>query len=97
MTTPKLKEIDYLKAWVLFFLITTIGGFIVGAVIGAIVGFILGAAGIPLKFIALTTGLMGFVLSLPISYFSFRFCVAKFVLPKVILPEEQVPVSQSAV
>jgi hypothetical protein len=83
MTTPRLAEIDYLKAWGISFVLATIGGLIVGAVLGIVFGGIMGAMGISLKFIRLVTAVLGFLASLPISYFSFRFCVTKFLLPKV--------------
>ena len=37
MNTPRLTEIDYIKAWVLYGTCATAGGFAVGAVAGDIV------------------------------------------------------------
>jgi hypothetical protein len=41
----ELKKFDYFKAWLLFFLITTVGGGVVGLVIGSFVAAFLGAGG----------------------------------------------------
>jgi hypothetical protein len=39
------KEFDYFKAWLLFFLIATVGGGLIGMVIGSFVAAFLGAGG----------------------------------------------------
>ncbi len=83
MTTPKLAETDYLKAWAISFVLATIGGMIVGAVLGMVFGGIMGGMGVSLKLIRIVTAMLGFLAGLPISYFSFRFCVTRFLLPKV--------------
>ena len=87
MTTTNLKEADYIKPWAIFFAIAFVGGMIAGAILGGIAGGILGAVGAPPQLIRLAGGVMGFLVSIPISYFSFRFAVTKFLLPKVIAPE----------
>jgi len=82
-TTSKLTEIDYLKAWAIFFVLVTVGGFIIGLVLGTAFGGVLRAIGMPVRFVAVMTRVLAFLASLPVSYFSFRFCVLKFLLPKV--------------
>ena len=82
MTPPRLKESDYLKAWAIFWVLATLGGFVVGALGGAFLGAILGIAGIGLQTIKIACGVFGFLLSIPLSYVLFRFTVAKFIVPK---------------
>jgi hypothetical protein len=41
-------EFQYFKAWLLFFLIATVGGGIVGIIIGSFAAAFLGAGGMPL-------------------------------------------------
>jgi len=75
MNTPQLKETDYLKAWALFAVCTTIGGGIAGAIAGGILGGILGAAGTPVAAIQLVGSIAGFIAALPVSYLFFRLFV----------------------
>ena len=96
ITTSQLKETDYLKAWAFFWVLATIGGFIVGAVFGGILGFILGAIGVNIRTIQLLSGALGFLLAIPISYFLFRLAVIKFILPKVAIRNESVPELRAA-
>lgn len=42
-------EFQYFKAWLLFFLIATVGGGIVGIIIGGFAAAFLGAGGMPLQ------------------------------------------------
>ena len=87
MTTTNLKEVDYIKPWAIFFAIAFVAGTIAGAILGGIAGAILGILGASPKFISIVGGGLGFLVSIPISYFSFRFAVTKFLLPKVTAPE----------
>lgn len=84
--TPRLKETDYLVAWILFFLCATAGGFVAGAVAGGILGGILGAAGISLTTIKVVCGFAGFIIGVPISYLFFRVFVAHFIVRKLTAP-----------
>ena len=90
MTSTNLKEVDYIKSWAIFFVLAFIGGAVAGGVLGAIVGAILGAAGVSARTIQLLAGGLGFLVSMPISYFCFRFAVTKFLLPKITAPEPSV-------
>ncbi len=91
MITPKLRELDYVKAWGFFWLLATFGGFIVGAFAGAILGAILGAAGVDLGLIKILAGILGFAMAIPISYLLFRFSIVLFILPKITLHDDQLP------
>jgi hypothetical protein len=86
-TTAKLKEIDYLKAWAVFWILSTIGGAIVGLVAGAIVGFILGGLGAHTHTIRIVCGGLAFLLGIPISYLLFQLSIRMFLVPKLSPPE----------
>ena len=90
MTTTNLKEADYIKPWAIFFALTFVGGTIAAAIVGGVVGGILGALGASPRIIAVFSGGLGFLVSMPISYFCFRFAVKKFLLPRIAAPEANV-------
>ncbi len=77
------KEFDYFKAWLLFFLIATVGGGIVGIVIGSFVAAFLGAGGMPLPQMTRILQIIGFAIGIPISYITFRGVVGKYLFPKI--------------
>ena len=79
----ELKEFDYFKAWLLFFLIATVGGGIVGLIIGGFLAAFLGAGGMPLEQMTRVLQIVGFVIGIPISYITFRGVVGKFLVPKL--------------
>src|SRR3954453_23412983 len=81
--SSSLKELDYLIAWIVFFICATIGGAIVGAIGGGVIGGILGVLHVSNQTIRAAGGVVGFILALPISYLVFRFVVAKFIVEKV--------------
>jgi hypothetical protein len=83
MTPTTLKETDYLKAWFILWLLATVGGFFAGAVVGGLVGAILGAVGVPVQAIKIICSVVGFLISVPLSYVVFRFVVARFIVPKI--------------
>ena len=77
------KESDYFKAWLLFFVITTVGGGILGLIIGSFAAAFLGAGGMPLQKMTRILQVIGFVIALPISYFTFRGVIGKYLFPKI--------------
>src|SRR5688500_15171769 len=81
--TPQIKESDYIKTWALMWLCSTVGGFLVGAIVGGILGGAMGVAGIPVSTIRIICGVVGFVLSVPISYLFFRLFVSRFIVQKL--------------
>ena len=76
-------EFQYFKAWLFFFLIATVGGGIVGMIIGGFVAAFLGAGGMPLQKMTRILQVIGFVIALPISYFTFRGVIGKYLFPKI--------------
>jgi hypothetical protein len=77
------REFDYFKAWLLFFLVATIGGGLVGLVIGSFLAAFLGAGGMPLPEMTRILQVVGFVIGIPISYITFRAVVGKYLFPKI--------------
>src|SRR5215216_6056153 len=90
MTTANLKEADYIKPWVIFFALAFVGGTVAAAIVGGVIGGILGGLGASHRIITVFAGGLGFLVSMPISYFSLRFAVTKFLLPKITMPESNV-------
>ena len=78
-----LKEFDYFKAWLLFFLVATVGGGIVGLIIGSFVAAFLGAGGMPLEQMTRILQIVGYIIVMPISYITLRAVVGKFLIPKL--------------
>jgi hypothetical protein len=83
MTSTNPKDVDYLKPWAIFFVLSFVAVTIATVVIGLVIGGILKVVGASPAFVATVSSGLGFLVSLPISYFCFRFVVAKFLLPKV--------------
>lgn len=79
----ELKEFDYFKAWLIFFLVATVGGGAVGLVLGGFLAAFLGAAGASMHQMTLAGRILGLVIALPISYITFRAVVGKFLFPKL--------------
>jgi hypothetical protein len=65
------KEFDYFKAWLLFFVIATVGGGLVGIIVGAFVGAFLGAGGMPPPQMTRILQIVGFIIA-------FRFPTSRF-------------------
>ena len=76
-------EFQYFKAWLLFFLIATVGGGIIGMIIGGFVAAFLGAGGMSLPQMTRILQIIGFVIAIPISYVTFRGVVGKYLFPKI--------------
>ena len=76
-------EFQYFKAWLLFFLVATVGGGILGMIIGSFVAAFLGADGMSLQQMTRVLQIIGFVIAIPISYVTFRAVVGKYLFPKI--------------
>ena len=81
-----MNEPPYLKAWFLFFLVATLGGAVAGGLLGGILGFALGMAGVPVQTINVIGTIAGFIIGLPISFFTFKWSVRWFILPNLAPP-----------
>src|SRR5688500_4646377 len=89
MTSMNVKEVDYLKPWAIFFVLSFVGGSVAGAIVGWVAGAIVGVLCACVGLISTISGGLGFLVGLPISYFFFRFAVAKFLLPKISSSENR--------
>ena len=70
------------KSWLLFFIVATLGGALVGAIVGGIVGGVMGLMGATLDRIGYVGQILGYIVSIPVSYFSFVWSVNKFIVSK---------------
>jgi putative flippase GtrA len=77
------KEFDYFKAWLLFFVIATVGGGIAAIIAGGLVAALLSAGGMPLPQMTPILQIVGFVIAIPISYITFRGVVGKYLFRKI--------------
>jgi hypothetical protein len=87
-------NLNYFKPWVMFFVVATVGGAVAGFIGGAVLGFMMGAAGASIGSIQIGGGILGFLLSLPISFLAYRWSVQQFVLVQLPPPASE-PVSTS--
>lgn len=76
------KEFDYFKAWLLFFVVGTLGGALIGLIIGSLVAAFMGAGGASLKQIATVNQVAGFVIGCLFSYITFRAVIGKYLFQK---------------
>ena len=81
-TQSTIDESQIFVNWLLFFLVSVIGGAVAGAVGGGIVGGLLGAVGQPMRAIQIASGVAGFVLGLPVSYLTYRWTVKRLMALK---------------
>ncbi len=79
----QLKESDYFRAWLPFFLIATIGAGLAGLIVGSVLAAFLGAAGMPIAQMTRVLQIVGFLIGIPISYGTFRAVIGKYLLPKL--------------
>ena len=91
MAEIRLRESDYLKAWVIFFLVATVGGAIAGGIGGFIIGVMLAGAGTDGESIETAGAVVGFILALPVSYVVYRWTVSAFIVPRAAEAARQEP------
>ena len=76
----------YFKAWLIFFVLANVCGFIVGAGAGALTAAVLAAIGYTPQHPFLVGAIVGVVLTAPVSFLFFWFCVKQFVVRKLAPP-----------
>jgi len=76
-------ESQYFLAWLIYFIIATVGSVVAGFCVGLGLGIIVAAAGGNAQQLAKVGTIIGFVVSIPVSYFTFRGVVGKYFLPKL--------------
>jgi integral membrane sensor domain MASE1 len=74
----------YLKSWFLFFLVASVSGGVVGAVVGMVAGGAMGAAGVAMPRIVWICKILGFLVSVPISFFTFRWSVRTYLVDPML-------------
>jgi putative flippase GtrA len=77
------REFDYFKAWLLFFLVATVGAGLVAMIISSFVAAFMGAGGASLAQMRRVTQIIGFIIGIPVSYVTFRAVVGKYLFPKI--------------
>ena len=77
------SEFQYFKAWILFFVVATVGGGIIGLIVGGFLAAFLGAAATPLPQMTRVLQIFGFIIGVPISYVTFRVVVGKYLFQKI--------------
>ena len=83
MKASPLKELDYLVAWVIFFVLALLGGAVAGFIGGGVIGIVMASMGMSGEVIRAAGGILGFLLGIPVSFVSFRLIVEKFIVQKV--------------
>lgn len=78
------KNQGYLKSWLLFFVVASIGGAVAGGLFGLMAGGVMGAAGVSLPRITLVSRIVGFCISVPISFFTFRWSVRTYIIDPML-------------
>ena len=77
------KEFDYFKAWLLFFFVSTGVAMVLGIVLGSFVVAFMGAGGASSAQMTTVGRIGGFLIGVPVSYFTFRAVVGKYLFPKI--------------
>jgi hypothetical protein len=77
-------EFQYLKAWLLFFVIATSGAWLITLVIGSFAAAFLHAGGGSLEQATRLIQIISYIIAIPVSYITFRGVVGKYLMPKVI-------------
>lgn len=80
MAIMTMTRIPWLKAWLIYFGISTAAITVTGAILSGIAGPMLVSAGYRLQDIAAIVAIGNFLISVPISLLVFRFCVVRFIV-----------------
>jgi len=86
MRKDRLKEQDYIIAWLMYLLFSIIALVIVmviAFIVGFLIGAIFGTIGIPENIMTFVAGLIGICIGLYASYLTFRLAVEKFIVDKI--------------
>ncbi len=75
-----MDKIDYLKAWIVFFLITIFGS----PIAGYLAGFILVSLGFDIETQAAVFKVFGFTAGILVSFFAYQFSVKTFIVEAIM-------------
>ena len=79
-------KIRYFKPWLIYFVVLTICGGVVGGIAGLAIGIIIAAAGggSDPQTMRLCGKIAGYVASIPVSFFVYKWSINKFVLKQMV-------------
>ena len=77
-------EFQYFKAWLIIFVIAIGCSWLISLVIGSFAAAFVGAGGGSLAQAGQLIQVISFVISIPVSYVTFRGVVGKYLIPKII-------------
>jgi integral membrane sensor domain MASE1 len=77
------ENISFLKPWLIFFLVATVGGSLAGAVAGFFIGMTMGIIGSSLEQIRFICGVVAFAAGTVISFFTYKWSVKRFILSEL--------------
>ena len=80
-------EFQYFKAWLFFFVIATVATWLITFVIGSFAAAFLHAGGASLAQATKIIQVTGLLISIPMSYGTFRGVVGKYLIQKIIWEE----------
>lgn len=80
LDVPASSSPAYFKGWLIFFLVCTLGGAVAGGAFGALAAVAIKLLGQSPSLIPAASGAAGFVISIPVSYFSFRWSVSRYIV-----------------
>ena len=90
-----IPELNYLKSFIIYTIISIILGAVVGAIQGGIIGFMLGASGVDIQTIQIICGSTGFIISSIVSFFIFRWVIKTQIIPQIAEHYEIAGIGQS--
>jgi len=82
--TKEPTEFQYFKAWLLFFVVAIGCSWLISLVIGSFAAAFIGAGGGSIAQARQLIQIISFVISIPVSYVTFRAVVGKYLIPKII-------------
>jgi hypothetical protein len=84
MAIMTMSRVPWLKAWLIFFGISTAAITVTGAILSGVAAPILVSAGYRMQDIAAIIGIGNVLVSAPISLLVFRFCVVRFIVEPLL-------------
>ena len=82
--TQGTREVRYVKAWLINFVLAVSVAFAAGAILGFILGIILIVTGFEKETVSLLSGLIGFPLGLFSSFYFYKWSIKKYIIPQMI-------------
>lgn len=78
-----MSGINYFKAWIIFFAISTILGLLAGGITGGVLGVIYGIMGKSIEDNLLLFQTIGFIAGMIVSFFVYKWSVKKYILEEI--------------